>query len=136
MTIVTDTGYIYALYNSKDSRHEEAMDFASIYHGETVVPQVILPEVCHLFKRDLGYAGVLGFLANINGLNASEPLLPVDLLRAGEIAVKYRDAEYDFVDCCIMSIAERLNVTRIATFDRRDFSIFQPRHCDYLELLP
>ena len=35
-----------------------------------------------------------------------------------------------------MAIAERLNITRIATFDRRDFSIFQPSHCDYLELLP
>ena len=35
-----------------------------------------------------------------------------------------------------MTIAERLGVTRIATFDRRDFSIFRPRHCDYLDLLP
>lgn len=40
------------------------------------------------------------------------------------------------VDCCIMALAERLHVTRIATFDRRDFSIFQPRHCGYFELLP
>ncbi len=35
-----------------------------------------------------------------------------------------------------MASAERLSVTRIATFVRRDFSIFRPRHCDYLDLLP
>ena len=59
-----------------------------------------------------------------------------DLGRARDILIAYNEAEFDIVDCCVMAIAERLNITRIATFDRRDFSIFQPRHCDYLELLP
>ena len=59
-----------------------------------------------------------------------------DLNRVREIAIAYADAEFDIVDCCIMAIAERLNVTHIATFDRRDFSVFRPRHCEYLELLP
>lgn len=49
---------------------------------------------------------------------------------------KYRDAELDFVDCCLTALAERLNITRICTFDRRDFSIIRPKHTDYLELLP
>ena len=136
MTLVTDTSYIYALYNKNDSRHREAMDFALDYDGATVVPQAILPEVCHLFARDVGYNGVVDFLSNMDRLHADEPLLRVDLLRVKEISAKYRDSKLDFVDCCIMAIAERLNITRIATFDRRDFSIFQPRHCDYLELLP
>ncbi len=48
----------------------------------------------------------------------------------------YPGAKLDFVDCCIMAMSERLNITRVCTFDRRDFSIFRPAHCDYLELLP
>ncbi len=59
-----------------------------------------------------------------------------DLRRVREIAIAYADAEFDIVDCCIMAIAERLNITRIATFDRRDFSVFRPSHCEYFELLP
>ena len=59
-----------------------------------------------------------------------------DLGRARDILIAYDQAEFDIVDCCIMAIAERLNITRIATFDRRDFSIYQPRHCEFLELLP
>jgi len=93
MTIITDSSFIYALYNTKDTRHHRAMDFASQYTGETIIPEVVLPEVSYLFRRDLGYAGLVKF-------------------------------------------AERLQVTQIATFDRRDFSIFRPRHCAYLTLLP
>jgi len=49
---------------------------------------------------------------------------------------EYSDAQFDFVDVSIMALAERLHITRICSLDRRDFSIFRPSHCDYLELLP
>jgi hypothetical protein len=35
-----------------------------------------------------------------------------------------------------MALSERLNITQVCTVDRRDFSMFRPLHCDYLELLP
>jgi predicted nucleic acid-binding protein len=137
MTIISDSSFVYALYNTKDSRHQDAMDFASNYTGGTIVPDVILPEVSYLFMRDLGYAGLQTFLEHFKQINARlEPLEKVDLARVHEIAVTYASAEFDVVDCCIMVLAERLKVAQIATFDRRDFSIFRPRHCDYLELLP
>ena len=59
-----------------------------------------------------------------------------DVKRAIDVMESYADARFDFVDCCIMALTERLNITRICTFDRRDFSIFRPKHCDFLELLP
>ena len=137
MTIITDSSFVYALYNTKDSHHQDAMDFASHYTGGTIVPDVILPEVSYLFMRDLGYVGLQTFLEHFKQINARlEPLEKADLARVHEIAVTYASAEFDVVDCCIMVLAERLKVAQIATFDRRDFSIFRPRHCDYLELLP
>jgi predicted nucleic acid-binding protein len=39
-------------------------------------------------------------------------------------------------DCCIMTLSERLNITQVCTFDQRDFLIFRPKHCDYLDILP
>ena len=50
--------------------------------------------------------------------------------------LKYRDAELDYTDTSIMVVAERLNITRIFTFDRRDFGMYRPKHCDYFELVP
>lgn len=87
--------------------------------------------------RDLGYSAVQKFLESFKRGNARfEPLEKIDLIRVHEIAIEYGSAEFDVVDCCIMTLAERLKITQIATFDRRDFSIFRPHHCNYLELLP
>lgn len=59
-----------------------------------------------------------------------------DRQRMHEIMKQYRDARLDIADVAQLTLAERLNITRIYTFDRRDFSLFRPTHCDYLELLP
>lgn len=48
----------------------------------------------------------------------------------------YAVAKLDFVDCCLTALAERLNITKIRTFDRRDFSMIRPKHAEYFELLP
>jgi predicted nucleic acid-binding protein len=48
----------------------------------------------------------------------------------------YEDSKLDFVDYCIMALAERLTIMQVCTFDRRDFAMFRPCHCDYLDLLP
>ena len=53
-----------------------------------------------------------------------------------EIATTYADARFDIVDCCIMALAERLDVRTVATFDHRDFSIFKPKQCEVLALKP
>ncbi|RMF77394.1 MAG: PIN domain-containing protein [Chloroflexi bacterium] len=137
MTIITDSSFIYALYNTKDSYHRQAMEFSEQYTGRVIIPDVILPEVSYLLVRDLGYHGVQEFLGKFKEVGHSlEPLANSDLIRVHEISVEYSSAEFDIVDCCIMALAERLYITKIATFDRRDFSIFRPHHCDYLELLP
>jgi hypothetical protein len=65
-----------------------------------------------------------------------EPIAYPDLLRAHAIMEQYIQARFDLVDCCIMALAERLNIDQVCTFDRRDFSIFKPTHCDYLRMLP
>ena len=137
MTLIADSNIVYALFNSGDTRHRDAMGFVSQITEVMLVPDVSLPEVCYLISRDLGHSGIRTFLEYFAQLDAPlEPIEVGDLGRAREILVTYNDAEFEIVDCCIMAIAERLNITRIATFDRRDFDIFQPSHCDYLELLP
>jgi predicted nucleic acid-binding protein len=43
------------------------------------------------------------------------------------------------VDACVIALAERLDLTEVATLDRRDFSIVAPKHLrkgQRLTLLP
>ena len=136
MTFIIDSSFLVALYNAEDAFHRQALHLGDQNTELWVVSDVVLPETCYLFKRDFGYFGVQRFLEYFARVNAQlESLSKDDLDRVRDIANTYADAEFDIVDCCIMAIAERLNITRIATLDRRDFSIFQPRHCEFLELL-
>jgi len=57
-------------------------------------------------------------------------------LRSAEILRLYADANLDFVDALIVATAERLNITRVLTLDRRDFQLIRPKHCVSFELLP
>ena len=135
--ILADTSFLYAIYDRSDKHHEQTREIINAGQIEIVLPDVVLGEALYLLKARIGIHGVVKCL---NGLVTAqvplEPITPIDLLRIREITIIYADAQLDFVDCCIMALAERLNITQIFTFDHRDFSIFRPKHCDYLELLP
>lgn len=65
-----------------------------------------------------------------------EPLQGADLARASALLDQYADLGLDFGDACIVALAERLNVRRLLTLDRRHFAAVRPRHCSALEVLP
>lgn len=87
--------------------------------------------------RELGYPTLTPFLRSIaQGEIAIERTTTEDLSRAAEVLEKYADNRVDFVDCAIVAIAERLNVTHILTVDRRHFELFRPQHCAVFEISP
>jgi uncharacterized protein len=65
-----------------------------------------------------------------------EAVTLTDVKRARQIMVQYESASLNFVDFCIVAISERLNFVQVHTFDRRDFIVFRPTHCAFLEFLP
>ena len=135
--VLIDCSFLVALYDPTDDGNLAAGTFLMTDTSEQIVPDVILTEVTYLLNRAVGQRGVELFLRTFEVTNPHlEPLQQIDLRRVYEILRTYPKAKLDFVDCCIMAMAERLNTTRVCTFDHRDFSIFRPTHCDYLELLP
>lgn len=104
---------------------------------EALVPEVTLTEVAYMLRQRVGKRGVLHFAQQFiySGMQAVS-LTDDDFARIAEILQTYQSADFDFVDCAVMAIAERLNITHICTYDRRDFSIMRPSHCDYFVLLP
>ena len=65
-----------------------------------------------------------------------EDLVPQDYRRIREICDRYSDADLGFVDAAVLAIVERLNEPKLATLDRRHFSLLPPRHVDALRLVP
>lgn len=76
----------------------------------------------------------LGDLAS--GAFLVEPVEPNDWLRIAELVWRYRDLPLGTVDASVVAAAERLDITAIATVDRRHFSVVQPAHAPAFQLVP
>ena len=137
MTFLLDTSFLFALTNRKDRNYTRVLNIAQTINETLVLPTVVLPEVCYLIASRLGHQAMRRFLSELSTSNTRlESLRPADLHRVNEILDQYADSQLDFVDATIVAIAERENITRILTLDRRDFTIIRPQHCSYFDLLP
>lgn len=137
MTVLIDTSFLVALAVSTDSNHKAAVQVLPELRGELVLPIPVMPESFYMVSVRSHYRAAIKLYNYMQTAGFKiEPLTPSDRLRMGEIMPQYLDAEFDFVDLALMTIAERLNITQVCTFDHRDFSIFRPKHCSHLELLP
>lgn len=136
-SVLLDTSFLVALYDPTDKHHTQAIDFLAVTDHIQLVAQVVLPETAFMLEAHVGEHAVLRFWESLDSPEIQlEPIVKADLRRARELRVQYVDAHLDFVDCCIIALAERLNITQICTFDRRDFALVRPSHAEYLELLP
>jgi uncharacterized protein len=137
MTVILDTSFLFALTDQADRNHNRVLAVAQSTDDLLLLPSVVLPEVCYLIASRLGHHAMRKFLSNLMISDIQvEQVTSIDLERVNQILEQYADSQLDFVDAAIFAIAERLNITRVLTLDRRDFSIMRPKHCAYFEILP
>jgi len=136
MPALLDTGFLLAVIDGDDNHHS-ACTAALEAEPAPLLPDVVLPELAYLILRELGYRTLTTFLRSVAaGELVQVKSITQDLTRAAELLEKYADSRVDFVDCVIVALAERLNLTKILTVDRRHFTLFRPNHCDYFEIAP
>ena len=64
------------------------------------------------------------------------PLDESDAPRMRELMEKHRDVSMDLADAALVRVAERDDMTRIFTLDRRHFSIYRPGRRRRFAILP
>lgn len=132
-----DSGFLYALIDETDVHSQNVKNALQGVYEEIVFPIPAITETSYFISKNLGIETLATFLEDLPEMNLIlETPTAEDYKRAAEILRKYNDANIDFVDACIVSIAERLNITKILTVDRRHFGIFKPAHCEAFEILP
>jgi predicted nucleic acid-binding protein len=137
MAILIDTNVLLAAAFSRDSRHSEAAQILrATSDQQRIVTAPVVSELFYMMTARLTYQHAVQAFARTRAAFQIEGITDADMTRMHEIMSKYHDAEFDYVDVSIMAVAERLNVTRICTFDRRDFQIYQPSRCSHFDLLP
>lgn len=134
--MIVDTGILVALADRSDRNHRAAAAVFALPDPKTV-PEPVVVETDWMILSYLGVEAEIAFLRALGeGTFAIEAPTAADRRRALELVEKYRDARLGYVDATTIAIAERLKDSRVATFDRRDFSLVRPRHVDAFEILP
>jgi predicted nucleic acid-binding protein len=137
MALVLDTGPIVALLDADDPDHERCLALVDGLDQSLVVVAPTLVEIDYWVRNRLTAAVWRVFLDDIvGGAYRLEHLGAADLVRAAELEATYADLGLGFVDAAVVAVCERLEETKVATLDRRPFTVVRPRHCDALELLP
>ncbi len=135
--IVVDTGPLVAAADADDDHHETCRPFLERHAHELVVPSSVVVEACWLISSTLGPRAEAELLLSVaDGELRVEDLNLDDYRRAAELVVRYDDLKLGMVDATVVAVAERLGASRVATLDRRDFSVVRPSHVDAFQLLP
>ena len=136
MTLVVDSGALYALYDTDDAHHAGVRAVVEKERGAIIVPVAIVAELDYLLREFLGVDAELDFFDSLlSGAFTLESLIPDDLERCRELVASYRDLDLGFADSAVMATAERLGIQRILTVDERDFRAVRPRKGSFI-LLP
>jgi uncharacterized protein len=136
-TVVVDAGAVYASVDRTARSHEACVALFTSLPGPFVIPTLAIAELTYLIGARLHVEAELRFLGDLAvGNFIVDPVHPADWLRIAELVARYRDLPLGTVDASIVAAAERLGVGRIATLDRRHFSVVRPLHADVFELMP
>ena len=122
MSVLLDTGIVYAYYDRSDAWHVRARNLIESEQRGLILPSPVIPEADHLLGQRLGSRARQTFYEGI----AEGYFLVADLPRGAygrvaELDRRYDDLALGFVDAAIVALAEALGLTRIATTDRRHF---------------
>jgi predicted nucleic acid-binding protein len=141
LPIIADTGgLLRALARTRDNEpsfpeYETVLTSASL----VIVPALVLAEVDYFLREQR--AAMRKLIAEIFDPGTRyeyEFPLPVDLVRALELDATCKELDLGLVDGTVAALAERRQVYRVLTTDRRDFAAIRigPRLSRALQLLP
>ena len=121
-SIVVDAGPLIALFDRDDRYHRRAVEFVRTTRARLVTNLPILTEAAFLLRFSLE--------AQRDLLAWSQRSIDIDQSTSGDlpriIALldKYRDMPADFADASLIALAERLNLSRVASVDS-DFAVYR-----------
>jgi predicted nucleic acid-binding protein len=128
---------LYAYVDADDKHYARCLDLLEGHPGPLIVPMLVVTEVTYLLGTRLGTEAEVRFLGDLaSGNLIAEPVAASDWLRIAELTSTYGDLPLGAVDASVVAAGERLEITQLATLDRRHFTVVRPAHVDAFELLP
>lgn len=135
--VLVDTGVFLAAADTDEPRHGDCAAILAAHWGHIATTGPVVAEAAWLIETRLGPAGEAQFLTMpATGTITVVDLTQADYQRCIELITAYADLGLGVVDASLVTIAERLQVTTLATLNTRDFHVVRPAHVDAFELIP
>lgn len=135
--LVVDTGPLVATADRADKDHAVCRALLEGDDGPLVTTAMVIAEAAYLIDRQLGPVAEASLYDSIlSGQLEVASLDREDWQRIAELVSTYASLRLGGTDASVITIAERLGTTRIATLNHRHFRIVRPRHAEAFELLP
>ncbi len=121
--ILIVSGPLIALFDKSDLFHRQCVEFIKNTKANLITTIASVTETLHLL--DFNRNAQLDFLewASLGAIEVY-PIENRDFFRIKELINKYKDLPMDFADACLVLLAEKLNLNKIATIDS-DFTIYR-----------
>ena len=134
--LVVDTGPLVATADRADRDHAACRALLEGDEGPLITTGLVIAEAAYLIDRQLGpraeaslYASIIDGQLEVVGLDRD------DWERIRELVTTYGDMRLGGTDASVIAIAERRRTSRIATLNRRHFTVVRPRHAAAFDLL-
>lgn len=99
MSVIGDSGALYAIYDADDVHHKAVCEFINREKGPIIIPDVILAEIDYLLREFLSIDAELDFLNDLaSGSYKLEYLNMDDFERCRELINQYRNLDLGLAD--------------------------------------
>ncbi len=137
MSLIADSGAIYAVYDADDAHHKTVCEIIDQEKSTIIIPDVILVETDYLLREFLSIEAELDFMNDLTaGSYKLESLNMNDFKRCQALIEQYRNLDLGLADSAVIAVAERLKIYRILTVDERDFRAVRPKGRKSFIVLP
>lgn len=135
--LIVDTGVLLAAADTADPHHHACLDLLTDEPEPLITTAMVIAETAYMLDRDLGpqaearlYDSILTEQLTVDALTID------DWQRVHDLVIQYADLRLGGTDASLIALAERHRTQRIATLNRRHFSIVRPTHITAFMLLP
>jgi predicted nucleic acid-binding protein len=122
--ILVDAGPLVALVDSDDQHHQKCVTTLREIKEPLATVWPALAEVLYLLT-DLPAGQEAIWELILRGTIGIFPLDAEDIPRIRELMRKYRDRRMELADAALIRVAEREDLSKFFTIDRKDFNVYR-----------
>jgi uncharacterized protein len=137
VALVVDTGVLYAALDSADPDHKRCATLLEQADEPLLIPSPVLVELDYWVRKFASVTTWLAFMeAAAGGAFGVYSLDGNEFLQAARLQARYPEIRLGMVDAAVFVTCQSLDEDKVATLDRRHFSILRTDEGRSLAILP